>query len=113
MTRPQLAAYYFPNYHRDARNRIVHGEGWTEWELVKAARPRWPGHRQPNVPHWGETDEANPADMAQKIDAAADHGIDAFIFDWYHYEDGPFLQRGLDEGFLGAPNRARLKFALM
>jgi hypothetical protein len=113
MPRPQIAAYYFPNYHADARNRIVHGEGWTEWELVKAARPRWPGHRQPNAPLWGETDEADPADMARKIDAAADHGIDAFIFDWYHYEDGPFLERGLEEGFLRAPNRARLKFALM
>jgi hypothetical protein len=27
--------------------------------------------------------------MAQKIAAAADHGIDAFIFDWYYYDDGP------------------------
>lgn len=111
--RPQIATYYFPNYHVDARNRLVHGAGWTEWELVKAARPRWPGHRQPNLPLWGETDEADPTEMARKIAAAADHGIDAFIFDWYHYEDGPFLQRGLDEGFLRAPNRARLKFALM
>jgi hypothetical protein len=51
--------------------------------------------------------------MAQKIDAAADHGVDTFIFDWYWYNDGPFLQRGLDEGFLNAPNNDRLKFALM
>ncbi|MCP4639688.1 MAG: hypothetical protein GY851_04615, partial [bacterium] len=58
-------------------------------------------------------DESDPAAMAKKIDAAADHGIDAFIFDWYWYDDGPFLQRGLDEGFLGAPNNERLKFALM
>jgi hypothetical protein len=113
MHRPQIAAYYFPNYHRDARNRLVHGEGWTEWELVKAARPRWAGHEQPKAPLWGETDEAAPAEMARKIDAAADHGIDAFLFDWYHYEDGPFLERALDEGFLGAPNSARLQFALM
>ena len=36
--------------------------------------------------------------MAQKIDAAADHGIDAFIFDWYYYDDGPFLNRPIDRG---------------
>ncbi len=51
--------------------------------------------------------------MARKIAAAADHGIDVFLFDWYYYDDGPFLERGLDEGFLGAPNNDRMKFALM
>ena len=30
----QTAVYYFPNYHRDARNEAFHGAGWTEWELV-------------------------------------------------------------------------------
>jgi len=90
-----IAAYYFPNYHPDARNAKQHGEGWTEWELVKQAKPRFNGHHQPNIPLWGYTDESNPADMARKIAAAADHGIDAFIFDWYWFDDGPFLQRGL------------------
>jgi len=111
--RPTVACYYFPNYHPDARNAAVHGEGWTEWELVKAARPRFPGHQQPIVPAWGYTDESKPEIMARKIDAAADHGIDAFIFDWYWYDDGPFLQRALDEGFLGAENNDRVKFSLM
>ena len=67
----------------------------------------------PKVPLWGYTDEADPAAMAQKIDAAADHGVDAFIFDWYWYEDGPYLERALEEGFLGAANNERLKFSLM
>lgn len=109
-----VACYYFPNYHPgDPRNEQVHGKGWSEWELVKAARPRFPGHRQPNVPQWGYDDESDPRVMARKIDAAADHGIDAFIFDWYWYNDGPFLERGLDRGFLGATNNRRLQFALM
>jgi hypothetical protein len=109
----QVACYYFPNYHVDRRNENRHGPGWTEWELLKRAEPRFDGHRQPRVPAWGYGDEADPAVMARKIDAAADHGVNAFLFDWYHYDDGPFLQRGLDEGFLKAPNNARLKFALM
>ncbi|MCP4641009.1 MAG: family 78 glycoside hydrolase catalytic domain, partial [bacterium] len=74
-----VACYYFPNYHPDARNAKIHGEGWDEWELVKAAKPRFDGHHQPNVPLWGYEDESDPAAMAKKIDAAADHGIDAFI----------------------------------
>lgn len=108
-----LASYYFPNYHLDPRNEAAHGAGWTEWELVRRAEPRFPGHRQPRVPLWGHEDEADPAVMAHKIAAAADHGLDAFIFDWYWYDDGPFLERCLDEGFLGAANVDRLRFALM
>ena len=108
----QTAVYYFPNFHVDPRNEAVHGKGWTEWELMKHAGPRFPGHMQPKIPAWGYEDEADPAVMARKIDAAADHGFDAFIFDWYWYE-GPFLERALNEGFLGAPNRGRMKFALM
>lgn len=108
-----VAVYYFPNFHADARNALMRGEGWTEWELLKKACPRFPGHQQPKVPAWGEQDEADPQIMAYKIDAAADHGIDSFIFDWYWYNDGPFLQRGLEEGFLRAPNNDRLKFGIM
>jgi hypothetical protein len=111
--RVQVAAYYFPNYHADARNKELHGEGWTEWELMKRAEPRFPGHQQPKVPLWGYDDESDPVAMARRIDAASDHGIDAFIFDWYFYNDGPFLERALDEGFLNAPNNDRMKFALM
>ena len=109
-----VASYYFPNYHYgDPRNEKVKGKGWAEWELVKAAKPRFEGHIQPNIPAWGYTDEADPKQMAQKIDAAADHGINAFIFDWYYYEDGLFLERGVEQGFMKAPNANRLKFGLM
>ena len=51
--------------------------------------------------------------MAKKIDAAADHGIDVFIFDWYWFDEGPALELALDKGFFGAPNNNRLKFSLM
>ena len=108
-----VAVYYFPNYHVDARNEKLHGPGWTEWELVKRAEPRFKNHDQPKIPAWGYEDEADPQAMAKKIDAAADHGIDSFIFDWYWYNDGPYLQRALEDGFLNAPNNDRLKFSLM
>lgn len=109
----KVACYYFPDYHVDVRNEKQHGKSWTEWELVKQSIPRFPGHEQPKKPLWGYQDEADPQVMAHKIDAAADHAIDVFIFDWYWYDDGPFLQRCLDEGFLQADNNSRLKFSLM
>jgi hypothetical protein len=108
-----IACYYFPNYHFDKRNTKLLGPAWSEWELTKNAAPRYPGHNQPRIPLWGYTDEADPVQMAQKIDAAANHGIDAFIFDWYYYDDGPFLEGGLEEGFMKALNSHKLKFGLM
>ena len=109
-----VASYYFPNYHPgDPRNDKYKGKGWSEWELVKAAKPRFAGEHQPNVPLWGYTDESDPKVMARKIGVAADNGINAFIFDWYYYDDGPFLQGCLDDGFLKATNVNRITFALM
>ncbi|MBC8063557.1 MAG: glycoside hydrolase family 99-like domain-containing protein [Chlorobia bacterium] len=110
----KVACYYFGNYHHgDPRNEKAKGPGWSEWELVKAAKPRFPGHSQPKVPLWGYEDESDPKVMAKKIDEAADHGVDAFIFDWYYFNDGPFLDRPIDRGFLKARNNKRLKFAFM
>jgi hypothetical protein len=59
------------------------------------------------------TDEKDPDVMALKIETAVNHGIDCFIFDWYMYEDGPFLNRCIDEGFLKANNCDRMNFGLM
>lgn len=108
-----IGVYYFPNYHLDQRNESYFGKGWVEWKLVKEARPKFTGHQQPKVPIWGYTDEADPKQMAQKIKAASSHGIDAFIFDWYYYNDGPFLQGGLEDGFMKVNNNNKLKFAIM
>lgn len=111
--RPDIGCYYFPGYHPDPRVSAFHGDGWTEWELLSHATPRFAGHRQPRTPAWGHENEADPAVMAKKIDAAADHGIDVFIFDWYWYENRAFLEGALNDGFIRAPNHGRMKFALM
>jgi hypothetical protein len=108
----ELAAYYFGNYHVDPRNEKAHGPGWTEWQIVKTAKPRFSHHLQPKMPLWGYQDESDPAVFAKKIDAASNAGLTAFIFDWYYY-DGPFLEAALEKGYLQAINRDKIKFALM
>ncbi len=108
-----LAAYYFGNYHIDPRNEAAHGPGWTEWRIVQQARPRFTGHAQPKSPLWGYEDESDPTVFERKIRAASNAGLAAFIFDWYWYNDGPFLQGALEKGYLAAANRDELKFAIM
>jgi hypothetical protein len=113
-----VACYYFPDYHIRGNDHLPisnqpYLDNQSEWALVKNAKPRFEGHQQPKVPAWGYTDEKDPAVMAMKINAAAEHGIDAFIFDWYNYKAQPFLNQCLDEGFLKAENTGKMKFALM
>ena len=113
MKRPIVCAYYFPNWHADPFNEATHGKGWTEWRVAQYATPRFEGHQQPLVPLWGYEDESVPSVMEKKIAAAVDHGIDAFIFDWYYDQNGLFRERCINEGFMKADNRNDIQFALM
>ncbi len=109
----ETVAVYFPSYHRDALNDRWYGEGWSEWRLMEQAKPLFEGHEQPKLCTWGSFDEADPAWMEKQIDLAADHGITSFLFDWYWYSGQKFLYRALEDGFLKARNRHRLKFFAM
>ncbi len=51
--------------------------------------------------------------MEMQINAAADHGINVFIYDWYWYDRRPFLENCLNDGYLKAKNNDRVKFYLM
>ncbi len=108
-----IAAYVWPAYHDEPRWRPFMPDGEGEWQTIRQAKPHFDGHQQPRVPLWGYTDEADPLVMERKIDAAADHGVNVFIYDWYWYEDQPFLEDALGKGFLGARNNDRMKFFLM
>ena len=110
-----VAAYVWPAYQPEPRwaELGVFDKGIGEWQNVKEAVPKWEGHRQPVVPLWGYENEADPVVMSHKIDAAVAHGVNVFIYDWYWYCGRPFLENALNEGFLKAPNCARMKFFLM
>jgi hypothetical protein len=109
----EIAAFFLPHWHADPRTDLWHGKGWTQWELVKAAKPRYEGHRQPVVPAWGYPEDSDTHELAREIDLAATHGVSSFLFHWYYFEDGPFLNASLDRGFLEAPNADSIKFGLM
>lgn len=110
-----VAAYVWPAYQPAARFKDigVFKDGKGEWEAIYNAKPKFPGHQQPHVPLWGYTNEADPKVMEQKIEAAVSHGVNVFIYDWYWYDGKPFLEDGLDKGFLGAKNNQKMKFYLM
>ena len=110
-----VAAFYWPAYHPDPRFKDIHvfPDGKGEWEAIYKAKPKFPGHDVPKVPLWGYEDETDPAVMAKKIATATAYGVNVMIFDWYWYDNKPFLEDALDKGFLKAKNRNDMRFSLM
>ena len=109
-----IAAYIWPAYTGDERRtRIFWPEGMGEWQTVKSAEARFPGHEWPRKPLWGYVNEADPYVMEMEINAAVEHGVNVFIYDWYWYDNRPFLENCLNDGFLKAKNRDLMQFYLM
>jgi hypothetical protein len=109
----EVVAYNFPSWHPNPFMEGIFGNGWTEWETLKKSRSLFPGHLMPKYPLWGHFDEADPEWAVREIDTAAGYGIGAWMVDWYWHSGTMFYQEQLEDGFLKASNRDRLKFALM
>ena len=110
-----VAAFVWPAYHNDPRFAEIgiFPDGVGEWEAVYKARPKFEGHMQPRVPLWGYLNEADPHVQERKIRTALEYGVNTFIFDWYWYDDRPFLEDVLQKGFLQAANNEKMQFYLM
>ena len=108
-----IAAYVWPSYHPDNRAKIFWPDGIGEWQTVMKNKAKFEGHQQPRYPLWGYINEADPYVAEMEINAAADHGVNVFIFDWYWYDGLPFLEGQLNDGFLKARNNNRMKFYIM
>ena len=109
-----VAAYIWPSCHDDPMGReVLWPDGTGEWEIIKKGNPRFPGHYQPKVPLWGYELDNDPKVMERWIDLATDHGVNTFIFDWYWFNNGPFLESCLNDGFLKAPNNRKMNFYIM
>ena len=110
-----IAAIIWPSYTGDEpRTRIFWEEGYGEWQSVKAMTNKgYEGCRWPRKPLWGYVNEADPDVMEMQIRAAVRHKVNVFIYDWYWYDNRPFLENCLNDGFLGAPNNTDMQFYLM
>ena len=103
-----VAAIVWPAYQPEPRwaELGIFGDGKGEWQNVYECKAC-------AKPLWGYENEADPNVVARKIDAATAAGVNVFIYDWYWYGGRPFLEDALNEGFLKAPNRGRMKFYVM
>ena len=108
-----VAAYVFPNYHASALHNKLYAQGWTEYNLIRSARPWFEGHQQPRTPLLGELDESKPSTWETYNRLCKQSGIDVLIWDWYWYDGKPCLHEALENGFLESSNNKDVKFACM
>ena len=109
-----VAAYIWPSCHHDERfGDMLWPEGTGEWEVIKKGNPRFEGHYQPRLPLWGYEMDNDPKVVEKWIDLAVEHGVNVFVYDWYWYDEGPFLESALNDGFLKAKNNSKMQFYIM
>lgn len=114
MSKYDIAAFIWPSYTGDEdRTRIFWPEGYGEWQTVKAMNKSYEGSRWPRKPLWGYVNEADSRVMEMQIKCATDYGVNVFIYDWYWFDNRPFLENCLNDGFLKARNNKDMKFYLM
>ncbi len=112
-TKYEVVAYNYPCWHPCPWFEKYFGKDWTQFQSLRDSKPFYPGHLFPKYPLWGEYNEADPEGAALEIDAAVDHGIDAWMHCWYWHEGTMRCQSQLEKGLLKARNRERIKFGLM
>jgi len=80
----RFVAFHLPQFHPIPENDEWWGPGFTEWRNVVRARPRFPGHAQPDLPaDLGFYDLRLPSALEAQAELARAGGIDGFCY--YHY----------------------------
>jgi hypothetical protein len=92
-TLARCIAFYIPAFYAFPENDRWWGSGFTEWDLVKGARPLFPGHEQPRAPHasLGYYDPRDPDVRKRQACLAAEYGIEGFCYWHMWFGEGKML----------------------
>jgi lipopolysaccharide biosynthesis protein len=104
MTKAKAIAFYLPQFHQIPENDEFWGKGFTDWSMVKDAKPLFKNHKQPKVPlNLGYYDLLHKEVRKQQGELAKINGLSAFCY-WHYYFgnqktvlDKPLLQM-LEDG---------------
>ena len=88
----KILAMYLPQFHRIPENDAWWGEGFTDWNAVKAAQPLFEGHDQPRVPiDKNYYDLLDKKTMLWQAELMKEYGIDGMCMYHYRFKDGRMI----------------------
>lgn len=85
----KVLAMYLPQFHSVKENDEWWGEGFTDWETAKQAKPLYEGHYQPRVPlNHNYYDLIDGGVMTWQADLMKKYQVDGMCMYHYWFEDG-------------------------
>jgi len=82
----KILCLYLPQFHEIYENNKWWGEGYTEWSVVKNAKPLYKGHYQPKIPlnkNYYDLSNESADTWKWQAELANNYGIYGFCI--YHY----------------------------
>ncbi len=108
-----VGAYVYPGWHACTERDSKFEHGWSEWDLVLNAPPRFPDHNQPRLPLEGPYDDSIPSTAQKQVRLASKYGIDFFVYGFFWSRRKRVFDAALDNGFLVKDGGGDFPFALM
>lgn len=97
MSIPKVVAFYFPQFHEISENNKWWGKGFTDWKLVKEAKPLFDKHHQPRVPY--NEDYYNPCEaktLKKQALLANKYGVNGWMFYHYWFDGKLYLEKPME-----------------
>lgn len=110
--RATLAVWVYDGWHACPERDEHFGPGWTEWELLRAARPQFEGHEPPGLPLAGCYDDSDPRTWDARIALAERHGVEVLVPGWFWSRGKKVFERALLDGYLQCERRDAIRFAV-
>ena len=96
----RIVAFFLPQYHPIPENDAAWGVGFTEWNNVVKAKPKYAGHHQPHLPKdLGFYDLRLDETRRAQTKMAIEYGLDAFCYYSYWFNSKAILGLPLDLEF--------------
>lgn len=96
MTNTKFIAIYFPQFHQTPENDEWWGEGFSDWNLVREAKPLYEDHYQPRIPIDGYYDPREADVLRKQAAMAKEYGIHGFMFYHYWFDGKHMLEKPME-----------------